>query len=57
MLIGPPLLGMLADHVGYRQALLAIAIPVLISFAVVKAAALLPGPVGRQVEAGPAARA
>lgn len=30
-LAGPPLLGLLADHVGYRRALLAIAVPLLLS--------------------------
>lgn len=43
-LAGPPLLGMLADHVGYRQALLAITIPALIGFAVAHVARpLTPG--------------
>jgi MFS family permease len=38
-LAGPPLLGLLADEIGYRQALLAIAVPVLVGLLVVKAAA------------------
>jgi MFS family permease len=38
-LAGPPLLGMLAQHVGYRHALLAILIPVVVGLAVIKAAA------------------
>ena len=38
-LAGPPLLGMLAQHVGYRHALLAIAIPVVIGLGVIRAAA------------------
>lgn len=38
-LAGPPLLGLLAQHVGYRHALLAIAVPVLIGLLVVQAAA------------------
>ncbi|GAA2719931.1 MFS transporter [Cellulomonas aerilata] len=40
-LAGPPLLGLLAEHVGYRQALLAIAVPVVIGLLVVRAAAPL----------------
>lgn len=43
-LVGPPLLGLLADHVGYRHALLAIVVPVLLGLLVVNAAApLRPG--------------
>ena len=38
-LAGPPLLGLLAAHVGYRHALLAIAVPILIGLLVVNAAA------------------
>ncbi|NMR18850.1 MFS transporter [Cellulomonas fimi] len=38
-LAGPPLLGLLAQHVGYRQALLAIAVPVVIGLLVLPAAA------------------
>jgi MFS family permease len=38
-LAGPPLLGFLAAHVGYRHALLAIVVPVVLSLAVVHAAA------------------
>jgi MFS family permease len=38
-LAGPPLLGMLAQHVGYRHALLAIVIPVVVGLAVIRAAA------------------
>lgn len=41
-LAGPPLLGLLADHVGYRHALLAIAVPVVIGLLVVPAARPLP---------------
>lgn len=41
-LAGPPLLGLLAEHVGYRQSLLAITVPVLVSLLVMKAAAPLP---------------
>jgi MFS family permease len=40
-LAGPPLLGLLADSVGYRHALLVIVIPVVIGLAVIKAAAPL----------------
>ncbi len=40
-LAGPPLLGLLADHVGYRHALLAVAVPVVLGLAVVGAAAPL----------------
>jgi MFS family permease len=40
-LAGPPLLGLLAQHVGYRHALLAIAVPVLLGLLVVNAAAPL----------------
>ncbi|WP_454050868.1 MFS transporter [Cellulomonas sp. Marseille-Q8402] len=38
-LAGPPLLGLLAEHVGYRHALLAIAVPVVVGLLVVNAAA------------------
>lgn len=38
-LVGPPLLGLLADHVGYRHALLAIIVPLVIGLAVVRQAA------------------
>lgn len=43
-LAGPPLLGLLADQIGYRQALLAIAVPVLVGLLVVRAAAPATGP-------------
>lgn len=42
-LAGPPLLGMLAEQVGYRHALLAILAPVVISLFVMHAARPLPG--------------
>lgn len=42
-LAGPPLLGLLAEQVGYRSALLAVAIPVLVGLLVVPAARPLPG--------------
>lgn len=42
-LAGPPLLGMLADHVGYRHALLTIAIPLVVSLVICPVAAPLPG--------------
>lgn len=38
-LIGPPLLGLLADHVGYRHALLAIILPLVAGLAVMRQAA------------------
>lgn len=38
-LVGPPLLGLLADHVGYRHALLALTVPLLVALAVVRQAA------------------
>lgn len=41
-LAGPPLLGMLADHVGYRHALLTIAIPLVLSLLLAPVAAPLP---------------
>ncbi|MFS0705131.1 MFS transporter [Cellulomonas sp. 179-A 9B4 NHS] len=37
-LAGPPLLGLLAEHVGYRQALLAILVPVVLGLLVTSAA-------------------
>jgi predicted MFS family arabinose efflux permease len=37
-LAGPPLLGLLAEAVGYRHALLAIAVPVVLGLLVVRAA-------------------
>src|SRR5690606_21050367 len=42
-LAGPPLLGILAEQVGYRQALLAITVPILIGLLVVNAARPLAG--------------
>lgn len=54
-LAGPPLLGILADHVGYRGALLVIAAPLVLSFALSAIAAPLPGAVGvRAPDDGPA---
>ncbi len=41
-LAGPPLLGMIADHIGYRAALLAITIPLVASFLLSPVAAPLP---------------
>lgn len=43
---GPPLIGLLADQVGYRHALLAIAVPVLIGLLVLPAAKPLPTAAG-----------
>ncbi|WP_324649539.1 MFS transporter [Georgenia sp. H159] len=37
-LAGPPLLGLLAEHVGYRRAMLAIAVPLLVGFVVSRVA-------------------
>ncbi|HEY3436835.1 MAG TPA: MFS transporter [Actinotalea sp.] len=45
-LAGPPLLGLLAEHVGYRHALLAIALPVVIGLVVLPAARPLPTAAG-----------
>src|SRR5665647_1394638 len=42
-LAGPPLLGMLAEQVGYRHALLAILAPVVVGLFVMHAARPLPG--------------
>ncbi|MCV2395599.1 MFS transporter [Actinotalea sp. M2MS4P-6] len=44
---GPPLIGLLADQVGYRHALLAVAVPVLIGLFLVPAAAPLPTAAGK----------
>jgi MFS family permease len=41
-LAGPPVLGMLADHVGYRMALLTIAGPLVLSLGLSSVAAPLP---------------
>ncbi|MBX9244931.1 MFS transporter [Actinotalea ferrariae] len=49
--VGPPLLGMLAQHVGYRQALLAIAVPVVIGLLVLPAARPLPTAAGNAAPA------
>ena len=43
-LAGPPVLGLLAQHVGYRHALLVICVPVLLGLLVVRAAAPLRPP-------------
>ncbi len=45
-LAGPPLLGLLAGHVGYRHALLAVAVPVVIGLFVTQAAKPLPTAAG-----------
>jgi MFS family permease len=47
-LAGPPLLGLLAQHVGYRHALLAIVVPVVVGLFVLSAAAPLPTAAGRR---------
>lgn len=47
-LAGPPLLGLLADVVGYRQSMLAIAVPIVVGLFVVNAAApMKPEPADR----------
>lgn len=45
-LAGPPLIGLLADVVGYRHALLAVAVPVVVGLFVIKAARPLPTAAG-----------
>ncbi len=57
-LAGPPLLGLLAHHVGYRHALLAIAAPVVIGLLVVGVAATpaTAKPVGPAGQGGPGPR-
>lgn len=45
-LAGPPLIGLLAGHLGYRHALLAVAVPVIIGLAVIPAARPLPTAAG-----------
>ena len=46
-LAGPPLLGLLADHVGYRRALLAIAAPLVVSLVLSPAVRPLPARTSR----------
>ncbi len=48
-LAGPPLLGLLAEHAGYRHALLAVTVPVVIGLFVVGAARPLPTAAARDV--------
>ena len=48
-LAGPPVLGLLAQHVGYRHALLVICVPVVLGLLVVRAAAPLRRPVAAAV--------
>ncbi|MGX1576305.1 MFS transporter [Cellulosimicrobium funkei] len=53
--IGPPLIGFLAEHVGYRGALLVIAVPVVVGLLVVGATRPLPtaaGAAGQQAAQG-----
>jgi len=52
-LAGPPLLGFLAEYVGYRHALLAIGVPVLIGLLVVRAATPIGDGPGSRAAAGP----
>lgn len=42
-LAGPPLIGFVADHMGYRNSLLLIAIPMAVGFVIASKAAPLPG--------------
>jgi len=42
-LAGPPLIGFVADHLGYRNSLLLIAIPMAVGFVIASKAAPLPG--------------
>ena len=49
-LAGPPLLGLLADVVGYRHALLAILVPALVGFALVGVTRPLAAAVARAVD-------
>jgi MFS family permease len=51
-LAGPPLLGLLADHVGYRTALLAITVPLIASLLLSPIAAPLK-PEGASAELAP----
>ena len=53
--VGPPLLGLLAEHVGYRAALLAIAGPVVVAIALAGAAAPLRAASGRTEVTTPSA--
>ncbi len=55
-LAGPPLLGLLAEHVGYANALLAITVPLLISLFLTGATRPLPGSVGAVVDPADADR-
>ena len=48
-LAGPPVLGLLAQHLGYRHALLVICVPVVLGLLAVRAAAPLDRPVGAAV--------
>jgi len=53
--VGPPLIGFLAHEVGYRAALLVIAVPVVLGLLVVGAARPLPTAAGAErPDAGPA---
>ena len=51
-LAGPPVLGLLADHVGYRMALLTIAAPLVLSLALSSVAAPLPASQGGTTPGG-----
>ncbi|WP_034648789.1 MFS transporter [Cellulomonas sp. HZM] len=52
-LAGPPLLGLLAHHVGYREALLAVAVPIVLGLLVTNAAAPLRATTADDPESAP----
>jgi len=52
--VGPPLIGFIAHHVGYRHALLFVGIPIALGLVVMNAVRPLPGAVGQGTEPAPA---
>ncbi len=52
--VGPPLIGFIAHHVGYRHALLFVGIPIALGLVVMNAVRPLPGAVGQPPEPAPA---
>ncbi|MGC5167684.1 MFS transporter [Luteimicrobium sp. DT211] len=52
--VGPPLIGFIAHHVGYRHALLFVGIPIALGLVVMNAVRPLPGAVGQGTEPNPA---
>ena len=52
--VGPPLIGFIAHHVGYRHALLFVGIPIALGLVVMNAVRPLPGAVGQATERTPA---